>query len=243
MSRQSFVITIAFLSAVAPILGNAQGTTNDEDNYLGDKLSFPVNVNLDITNPDGSTSRTLCVPAGTTLRGLGKRTDDKGLKVRVANVFGEAVDCSDNTTPLPKNIALTVPPTVLNEFTPDRYGLTYGVLVVPYKYHFSGSKDFKGNSTVGPFLGYRFDRNTVGVGIKAVGFVGGSAIEVTRTNNNQTKTETLAGFSYGVGLLGEIKNEFQLGVVFGADRVSKGSDYEDNGKLWGAVALGFSFAN
>jgi len=40
-----------------------------------------------------------------------------------------------------------------------------------------------------------------------------------------------------------VKGAFQMGVVVGADRVNKNAGYEDNGKTWLAVELGFAFSN
>jgi hypothetical protein len=235
-------VVLSMFTAVA-MCGSvhAQNSTNDEMNYTGDRLSFPVNVNASYKGSD-NVVHPLCIPAETTLRGLGPMEKDT-LHVRLATFSDDVPDCSGSVPPvnIPKNVAISVHQDNLNFYKPNRYGLTYGALVVPYKYHFSGSKNFEGNSTVGPFLGYRFDKNTLGVGIKIVGFLGGAVIKVTETVDNTQKDKTLAGFSYGIGILGEIKSDFQLGLVFGADRVSNDSGYEDNGKLWGALALGFSF--
>lgn len=35
----------------------------------------------------------------------------------------------------------------------------------------------------------------------------------------------------------------RVGVVIGADRVSKESKYPDNGKAWIAVTIGYAFSN
>lgn len=217
----------------AEVKTNENTYKNDEDNYTGDRLSYGVDVQGKYKNTDAS----VCIPAKTPLRGLGPIKDGK----LYVHLLYTGIDCKDKEIiNRYKEISIDTSGLI---YKPDRYGLTYGALVVPYKYHFSGSKDFDGNSTVGPFLGYRFDRNSLGVGVKVVGFLGASAISVTHLVENTPKKETLAGFSYGIGILGEIKNEFQLGLVFGKDRVGDDSGYEDNGKWWGAVALGFSFAN
>lgn len=144
--------------------------------------------------------------------------------------------------PLETDVVYTVIDGAKSTRLPDRFGFTYGALVVPYKYHFEGSKSFKGNGTIGPFVGWRRARNNIGVAVKYIAFMGASVIEVDREDEEgNSKKESLAGFSYGAGVIGVLKNEFQMGLVFGADKVSKDSDYEDDGKLWGAVAIGFSF--
>ncbi len=234
-----FVMSVFISMLICSLVYAAQETINvknDNDNYTGDRLSFPVNVNAKYTGADDN-EYGVCIPAKTTLRGLGRSHDNK-IHVRLATFLDDVDDCSKESK-IPKNVAMRI---AIDDiaYKPNRYGLTYGALFVPYKYHFSGSKEFNSDSTIGPFMGYRFDANTVGFGVKLIGFLGGSMISVIDDNN---KTQSLAGFSYGIGIIGELKNDFQLGMVLGQDRVSDGSNYEDNGKWWGAIALGFSFAN
>ena len=97
-------------------------------------------------------------------------------------------------------------------------------------------------TTIGPYLGYRFDENDHGYGVKAILFTGASAVTVNQTVNGKETTQNLAGFSFGGGFIGQVKNEFQLGIILGVDRVSESAKYEDNGKVWVAVGLGYSFS-
>lgn len=145
---------------------------------------------------------------------------------------------------IPKDIALKVSKRDIELYSFDRYGFTYGALVVPYKYHFDGSKNFEGNSSVGPYFGWRLGKPSwFGLELKFVGFLGASAIKVNQNIDGNDSEQSLAGLSYGGGILGEIKKEFQLGFILGADKVSKSANYEDNEKLWGAISIGFSFSN
>lgn len=213
---------------------------NDNNNYLGDKISFPVRLDVKDTE-----NNKYCLPAGTYLRGLGK-SDDDGLLVILNNFYFKGYnpvkDCK-NSNEIPQDLPLVISKGDLAKYPFDRYGWTYGGLVVPYKYHFSGSKNFDGNATVGPYFGYRIDKNSyLGIGFKVIGFLGASAIKVNQNVDGKETEQSLAGFSYGGGILGEIKKEFQLGLVLGVDRVSSSSNYEDNEKLWGAISLGYSFS-
>jgi hypothetical protein len=75
-----------------------------------------------------------------------------------------------------------------------------------------------------------------------VGFLGGAGVSVEQNIDSEKKMQTLAGVSYGLGVIGSIKNEFQLGVIVGADRVSNNANYGNNGKWWIALGIGFSFS-
>jgi len=207
---------------------------NDNANYLGDRITFPVRINVKIENVD------YCIPAGTPLKGLGAADSNGNVLFHVSSY--RTYKACDGKTAIPDDIAFEIGSDVLKANVPDRIGITYGALVVPYKYHLNGSKEFSGGTTVGPYFGYRFDRNSIGLGIKIIGFVGGSSISVTQNVDGNDTTQNLAGFSYGLGIIGQAKNEFQMGVIFGADRVSQSAHYVDNGKLWLAVGLGYSFS-
>jgi hypothetical protein len=127
----------------------------------------------------------------------------------------------------------------MKSLEPARYGLTYGALVVPYKYFYSGSKDFISQTSIGPYFGYR--SSTLGFETKLIGFFGATTASVTQNVNGQNATQSLAGFSYGIGLIGEIKQSFQLGIVIGVDKVSDSVAYPNSGQPWVAVSLGFEF--
>jgi hypothetical protein len=234
-----------FAMALASSLACASvWAANDEVNYLGDKLSFTVNVRGKVdTKGDGNTTD-VCIPASTSLRGLSKldtAANGTGLQVRLANVFGTVKDCDDDRKTVPGNTVINLSADEVKRSKPTRYGLTYGGLVVPFKYHLTGEKEFRPGGTVAPYLGYRFDRNYLGFSFKLVGFLGGAGVTVDQEVDGEKKSQTLAGISYGLGLIGTVKEEFQMGIVVGADRVSKSANYAQNGKTWIALSLGFAF--
>jgi hypothetical protein len=218
----------------------------------GDRISFPVNVRGRTLNTPPTA---LCIPAKTALRvnSYTKGKDDKTADqyvVSLATVFAPPEDCDTTESPaklLPKGepislLKVNLPPENRGFPRPSIYGLTYGGLVVPFKYHLRGSKEFKGGSSVAPYVGYRFDENDLGLGVKAIAFAGISSVDVAQNVDGQAKSQSLAGYSYGVGLLGSIQNSFQMGLILGADRVSKSANYADNGRWWLALSIGYAFS-
>ncbi len=245
MPSTSRCLVIAVLAATLPALP-ALAADNDDFNFQGDKLSFPVNITGKVKGSD----KDVCIPAATPLRGMGLKPPNadkdnyEGVWVRLGNVFGAPKDCTDpdGKALVPDNTAILIAKADFEATRPGRYGLTYGGLVVPFKYHVNGSKEFRGGSTVAPYLGYRFDSNSGGYGAKLVGFIGASTVAVAQNVDGEERTQSLAGFSYGVAVIGQIKGDFQMGLAAGVDRVSKSANYVDNGKWWVAVSLGFNFA-
>lgn len=233
-------LTIASLDVLA---GQASPTIpNDNNNFIGDRVIYPVDMKITIKDVRHPNIKTACLPAETPLRAIGMTSTSSliyVLSVRSAYVSS----CDPSPLKISSTAEIEVDAASENKVRFERLGITYGALAVPFKYHLKGSKSFEGGGTVAPYLGYRFDRSSFGFGIKVIGFLGLSVINVNQNINGEQKSQSLAGFSYGLGVLGQAKNEFQVGMVVGADRVSDSSNYPDNGKLWVAIAIGYSFAN
>lgn len=150
--------------------------------------------------------------------------------------------------------AIRLDTTGLDKAPPNRYGLTYGGLVVPFKFQLTGKKEVKPGATAAPYLGYRFGLESRGIELDAVGFAGianveGSKDKTTQSTDQQGNTNTttksdstqLAAFSYGFGLIGVIKGGFQFGAVLGFDHVGNGQGYKYNDKPWLALEIGYSW--
>ncbi|MCS0581003.1 hypothetical protein NX784_05325 [Massilia pinisoli] len=227
---------------------------SDRINYMGDQISYPIDIyvaRVDMSvNPHTSTA--LCAPARSRFKGAGQAVVSPNATpspiFRVVNVGPVDTKVTQGRCTVGSNLIQVGDVVVfaaadLKMIPPDRFGLTYGTLLVPYKYHFSGS-DFGSGASVGGYLGYRWDRSGVlGIALQPVLFLGAAIIPVSQVSNGQVKTENMGGISYGLGLLGTVKDSFHLGIVIGADRVNKSADYRYNGKPWLAISLGFEFSN
>ncbi len=246
---------------------------SDDDNYISDRLSFPVSIwvyRVDLKLPSEPIDQ-VCAPAGTQLRGFGvsnlkldedatpKRTTmflvekvGKDLKPigHVKNLFMDVNDPSapcpggTNTNELQRGDVLLLRQDRIESLNPVRKGLTYGALMVPYKYHRSGEKGFSSGASLGGYLGYRIDRTGfTGFETNFIGFVGGANIAVPETVDGVATMSNRAGVSYGIGILATVKDEFQIGLVIGRDRVDDAAEYVRNGRTWVALSLGYEFSN
>jgi len=218
---------------------------NDKTNYLGDKIKFQTDMfvqKVDMTSTDKHLTAA-CVPAFTTLRGIG--TLKVGADITPAFIvtgLNGAGECGDKKVKV--NDVVLVKQEDINGTPPDRYGLTYGALLVPFKYHLGGSKSFTSSASVGGYIGFRQDRSgKTGLALEYIGFLGAATVPVAQNVNGQSSTQNMSGVTYGVGILGTVKGSFHMGVVFGADRVNASAHYEDNGKPWLAVEIGYAFSD
>lgn len=253
-SRASATDTPTNKSATGTIELTAVAPRSDQSNYMSDKVTFQFDMSVKRIDMsvDPRVITIACAPAGTRFRGIGEAMVDKNQTpspvFRAYNVPNPSTTlisgrCAGGVNLVKEGDIVLIAPADLKMLPPDRYGLTYGTLLVPYKYHFSGS-DFGSGASVGGYLGYRWDRSgVIGIALHPVVFVGAATIPVSQVTNGQVKTENMAGISYGIGLLGSVKDEFQLGIIIGSDRVNKSADYRYNGKAWLAISLGFEFSN
>lgn len=226
---------------------------NDSTNYLSDEIVFRFDTyvtKIDMTKSEKIFSDG-CAPANTHLKGIGK-AKVKGDTVlhplfrvtkRVGEVKPSAGHCQKDFTLVQEGDLVVVDEVNIATTPPDRYGWAFGTLLVPFKYQFKGDKNFSGGATLGGYAGFRFDRTSVlGLALQGIVFAGGSNIQVNQTVNGKITSQNMLGISYGLGLLGTIKDSFHLGIVLGADRVNDSANYQNNGKPWIAISLGFQFS-
>jgi hypothetical protein len=124
-----------------------------------------------------------------------------------------------------------------------RAGWRYGALVVPFKMQLSGARAFTGSASLGGYFGYQDPIGDLGVNFTPVFFGGVSNIPSSNSNPSATSSQTVAGLSYGTGVLFDIKDSFHIGFVLGFDHVSSAQKYQYNDKPWISFEIGYSFAN
>ncbi|MDO8934114.1 MAG: hypothetical protein Q7U97_17110, partial [Rhodocyclaceae bacterium] len=134
---------------------------NDQSNYLSDRINFQFAKfvrRLDM-RLEGKTATPGCAPAGTSFKGIGKATVTGAnpaipqpifTVTAVPDVVAEAANhaerarCPANTTRVQVGDIVMLEADDMLITPPDRFGLTYGTLMVPFKYHLKGNKDFTG---------------------------------------------------------------------------------------------------
>jgi hypothetical protein len=217
------------------------------DDYEGKRLAFPVNIEATLLYDK---TKSICLPPRTRLRGMSQLTA-AGVLVRLRDepsakdpdywCRGKLIKQADLVAVYPET--LIVSKVDVDAVPANISGLSYGVLVVPFKYHIRGSKEFKGSGSVGPYAGYKTESGNWAASVEFVGFLGLTNVAVERNIDGKPITDNVSGISYGGGMIGRITDKFQVGLLLGADRVGKSVNYVDNGKLWIAVSVGYAFSN
>jgi hypothetical protein len=222
-------------------------SVSDRDNYTGDRIKYRFTT-LEVKATklgNGGETRSVCVPSGTSMHGLGKGTLVDGGTSKERSLFSLREAPTDTNGEceaaklVKKGETVLLDPEMLRQSPPDRYGWTFGTLVVPYKYQVKGDKSVSGGATLGGYAGFR--ATVYGTSAMGIVFAGATKVDVPTLKDGSPVTESAAGFSYGVGVLSSIKDSFKIGLVVGADRVDKKLGYVNNGKAWLSVSLGYDF--
>lgn len=131
-----------------------------------------------------------------------------------------------------------------------RYGWSYGVLILPFKYHRHDKSFTPGSLNVGPFLGRRWGSAGSAITLAAAATVGSVRGEERDAAGNVTGTPDLTAFSVALGLMYDVSKNpdlkpFKMGVFWGNDRVSQTDavKYVHNRKPWVAFQIGFDFTD
>lgn len=131
----------------------------------------------------------------------------------------------------------------------DRTGWTYGVLALPYKFHFD-DKSFGAGLSIGPYVGRRWGTPGSAYTFAVAATIGSVKGEVRDAQDKITSTPDLQAFSLAMGWMYDIAKAadtrpFKIGLFVGADVV--GSDntvkYKHNKKPWLAFQVGFDFTD
>jgi hypothetical protein len=123
-----------------------------------------------------------------------------------------------------------------------RSGVTFGGLVVPFKFYLGDDKKISPSSTVAPYIGFR---GPAPFGLTFTPIISAGLGLVPVSNPNTDKTETKSAFSTAIGLvLSSSKNQsFNAGLVIGKDFLSSADKALDStvDNIWFSVYLGYSF--
>lgn len=160
-------------------------------------------------------------------------------------------------TPTPCGDAAPVPAKLdtTYEFSADqlaksdfyREGLTWGGLVVPYKFYFT-DHTIKSNSSALAFIGYEgwipgVSLSTIiGVGFGTTPSTSNSSTTGTAaTSSSSTSTSTVVTFSAGAGWVATFGGTFKAGLMFGRDYQGKSGNFPYENKWWMGLSLGAGF--
>jgi hypothetical protein len=132
----------------------------------------------------------------------------------------------------------------LKEASADIRGWQAGVLVAPYKFHFSDHST-QGSASIGGYVGYNYGNPAVTVTPIVSAGLGAVPVPASTTPSSTPTpgaTTTHTSLTLASGVLFGIKKygAFQVGLLVGIDWAGAGAHYKYEGKPWLSLSFGTS---
>ena len=204
----------------------------DRDALGGDHLTLRTNA-YGFKEASSDKPADKCAPQGSTLRVLQELNGMVTVQFRdipdqprgvlgTPQVTQEALDACKADKRVNTYTAYQISRTALEGFGFRRSGVTFGGLVVPFKYRLGGDKGIVSSSTVAPYVGFRTSY-LQGYGVSFTPVLSAGLGLVPVTDPNQDKTDTKPAFSMAIGIVmtSSKNDQFNAGLVFGRDLLSK----------------------
>jgi hypothetical protein len=221
----------------------AARTTTSTQNAAGE--APPVTSKTDGSKTTATTTSTGAGQSTTTTT----ETLATALLVRIGKGFGfsKTVNATKSCTSPPADFTQPVSgteyefaPGDLDKYSNQRYGFTYGGLVVPNKIIIV-DRSFSQSTSLMPYVGYKgwSSWGTAAVVLAAgLGTASASTQQASGSTTSSSSTSTKATFSVGVGSIWTFGSIFQFGVLLGVDTAGSRTGYKYQGKPWIGVTLG-----
>lgn len=237
----------ALFSACALAQGESASFASDRDSLIGDHIRVQTHV-IGFKESGITDAQDRCAPSGS---GVSIRREVKGsFTVRfydVPKVKQDELEQTDLGKACWKaglvsvDSSYTIGVEKLMEYDFKRSGVTFGALVIPFKFRLGGDKAITSSSTIAPYLGFTSRYlQFFGLTLNPVATAGVAFVPVA--NPATGTTETRSAFSLGGGLvLRSSKNDqFSAGLIIGKDVLSKSDRALDPNvsKAWLSFYLG-----
>jgi hypothetical protein len=247
------VITTIF-AVISNVVLAEDKLQSDNDSFSGDVLRLKTNVYgfVAVNKGEGSTS---CAPLGSRLSV--KEQDKDG------NLFGyfksvptqeeaEATLFKGQFTPdkaafesckpiVLKSEMYTISRDQLDRYAYSRRGVTFGGLVVPFKFYLGSDNKVITSSTLAPYIGYR-GFSPFGLTLSPIISAGLGLVPVPSLNMSQTDTKTAFSTAAGFLFTSSKSKAFNAGLIVGKDFLSKADRATEPtvGKVWLSFYVGYA---
>ncbi len=185
-----------------------------------------------------------CAPSGSKI--AVNRDDGTSLYLRFRDVPSVAAAASSNTGCTTANVVnkftqYKIARDTLLSYDVRRSGVTFGALVVPFKFRLGNSKEFASSSTVAPYIGFKSDVN-FGLSFTPILSAGIGMVPVADAANNTTTTKAAFSTAVGLVLTSSKSDSFNAGLLFGKDFLNKTDRAADPtvSKPWISFYIGYA---
>jgi hypothetical protein len=220
----------------------------DNDIFDGDILKLYTNVaEFEVIGDDLDAKH--CAPKGSVLAVTSDRNDL--LSVRFKKVPPGKDHALMEETPSEDAVNKCKP--IVNDYTQyeigkgvllrhafRRSGVTFGALVVPFKFYVSGDRTITTSSTIAPYIGFRLPQS-FSLTVTPIASVGLGLVPVTDASSGETETKSALSAAFGFAVKSSKNDAFNAGFLVGRDFLSKADEKADPNlrKAWFSLYVGY----
>jgi hypothetical protein len=229
---------------------SAQPYAQDINRFDGDHIRLRTNVTGFKESGAADTGKEMCAPVGS---GLAVREEltSGDLVVRFydipdkprRDVPQEALNACKTDDRVNIYTAYTIPKNKFIMFDFKRSGVTFGGLVIPFKFRLAGNKEVTSSSTIAPYVGFRSRYlQAFGLSIEPLLSAGLGLVPVRNPADNTTETKSALSVAAGLVMTSSKNEKFTAGLVVGRDFLSESDRLLDPSvdKAWLSFYLGIA---
>ncbi|MYM21937.1 hypothetical protein GTP46_04635 [Duganella sp. FT135W] len=249
--KNSFALKAAFVTALALSASHALAVGDGDPKYpssdgndIGDHLALHTDVYgfVPVTDAADVDKQPRCAGSESSLSITSKTNDFTFVEFHGVQA-PKSTDTCGSAKSVQKGTTYKIANSTYNSVAIKATGLSYGALVVPFKFRLGDDKKLVNSATIAPYIGVRWSvLQGFGYELRPV-FAAGIAL-VSVPNEAKTANQNIGAFSASLGFtLSTIKDsKFSAGVLFGKDFVSKDDRKGDPSvvKPWVSLWLGVS---
>ncbi len=244
-----FSAVSVFLVALPAFAQNSTPLPSDENKLVGDHVRLLTNIGGFKPFPTGSGE--FCAPAGSRLA----VSDEDGttLYVRFLSItneddtflgasFKEALKQCPPAMRVNDFTAYKLARTSLQHLDYRRSGISFGGLVVPFKFRLGSSKELVSSASIAPYVGFRTASFAFGLSFTPVLAAGLSLVPVADPSTNSTSSKSAYTLAIGFRLASSKNENFNAGFLIGKDYLSAADRALDPSvtEKWISIYLGYS---
>lgn len=249
----TIIIATFMYCAAGSVAAQTPGTNipSDGNKLTGDHIRLQTNVTGFIPLDAGSTDISKCAPIGSRIAVSEETTTDIFLRfISITSDSDTLLTQTDkdalNACPISDRVngysQYKLPKAKLVQTSYQRSGVTFGALVVPFKYRL-GAKELVSSSAIAPYVGFRTAwMQGFGMTFTPILAAGLSLVPVTDAGTSTTTTKSAYTLAAGLRLTSSKSENFSAGLILGRDFLNKVDKVGDKNadKPWVSFYLGYA---
>lgn len=229
----------------------AAAIPSDGNKLTGDHIRLQTNATDFMSLDAAGASASKCAPVGSRIAVSEETTTDVFLRfISITNEADSLLTQADKDAlkacPVENRVngfsQYKLSKNKLAQTSYQRSGITFGALVVPFKYRL-GAKELVSSSAIAPYIGFRTAwLQGFGMTFTPILAAGLSLVPVTDAGTSTTATKSAYTFAAGLRLTSSKSESFSAGLILGRDflnKVDKAGD-KNADKPWVSFYLGYA---